>query len=393
MKQYHELLNIIKEKGSYKEAAREGMPGTLSRFGHQFRIDLTDGFPLLTTKKLSFKNIVVELLWFLRGDTNIKYLIDNGCNIWNEDAYNYYVKQCNKNKPVATPPMDYDIFVEFIKKGYPVTNMPDSSYILGDCGFQYGRVWRHWESGKEISIREGFYDNGEIKWKFGKETTDQLAKVIENIKTKPYDRRKVITAVDPAHDEDLALYWCHCLFQFNCRKLSISDRFHLKHNYGDNEEFSFHPNSWDKNSQNNYHKQLSSIGVPEYYLDCQLYQRSADVFLGVPYNIASYALLTHIISKICNMIPGEFIHTFGDVHIYDNHIEQVNEQLKRDYNKYKLPTLKISKDAEELLSCNSTSIGELNGILYALQIEDFSVEGYESYPTIKGELSTGLKKS
>lgn len=372
MKQYLDLLKNIKENGTNKPAARQGMPGSRSYFGYQFRHNLQGGFPLLTTKKMFWKGIVTELLWFLKGDTNIKYLVDNGVNIWNEDAYNYYIKKC---KEVGHPsPMNFESFINSIKNQESIYLGGNNHYKGGDCGFQYGRVWRDWEK------YEGQY--------FGKRDyftqIDQIANVINSLKTSPEGRRHIVTAIDPAHQDDLALYWCHALFQFNCRPISYSERMDIfmkrfptyvnDPNYKEGQG----PERFDENLTITYN-------IPKYYLDCQLYQRSADAVLGVPFNIASYALLTHIIAKIVNMVPGEFIHTFGDVHIYDNHWDAVEEQLSREPRA--LPTLKFS----ELMQWDKAT-DDLTGFFDACGEWEFDLQGYNPHPAIKAELSTGLIK-
>mgnify|MGYP001574818716 CR=1 FL=1 len=423
MKQYLQLLEDIKEKGCYKPAAREGMPGTQSLFGYQFRHNLQDGFPLLTTKKMYWKGIVVELLWFLRGDTNIKYLIDNGVNIWNQDAYNYYCKIAKVNdgeclniilQPVSnktstrTPNKEdidcysmflYEEFIEKIKSTLKEHLPSYKNYKLGDCGYQYGRVWRNWNYNHgpsvvlevashlsqydAITLKKQFYNamssskaivvnsnDCEIKYKQG--NIDQIKVLIEGLKNNPESRRHIVTAIDPAHENDLALYWCHCLIQFNCRPLTNDQRLDL-----------MEQDTVEKYSDDmDYLDNLMEVNkVPKYYLDCQLYQRSADVVLGVPFNIASYALLTEILAKICNMIPGEFIHTFGDVHIYDNHKEAVEEQLKRTQTE--LPTLELNSDYlwEGVLEDNFN----YNWLMEALV-------NYNSQEAIKAKLSTGMIK-
>lgn len=329
MKQYLQLLKDVQEKGTHKDAARENMPGTTSLFGYQFRHNLSNGFPLLTTKKLSFKNIVIELLFFLQGQNNIKYLIDHNCNIWNQDSFNFYIKKCNEQKLERR--LNYDQFVECIKKSKSLDELIYHSilnsdqdcvslipkrYVLGDLGKQYGHQWRKY--------------NGYV---------DQIKELITGLKNTPESRRHIITAWNPTDLNDMSLHPCHAFVQFNCRKLS-----------------------------------------EKYYLDCQLYVRSNDLFLGAPYNIASYALLIHIIAKICNMIPGELVYTIGDAHIYDNHLEAVEEQLKRE--PLKLPTLELSDDInwEECLN---------EGFNYNCIME--SLVGYESHSAIKAELSTGMK--
>jgi thymidylate synthase len=395
MKQYHDHLKAILDKGTKKRASREGMPGSKSLFGYQNEYDLSKGFPILTTKKISFKNIVVELLWFLRGDTNIKYLVDNGCNIWNEDAYNYYCKLASKNTdsdwnniympvnnkrgergldipdPDAYSMFTFEEFIDVLKKrAMPnlVVRFSAQGYTLGDCGFQYGKVWRAWDDGYILNLIET-----RISY-----TIDQMAKVIKSLKEAPEGRRHIVTAIDPRHDEDLALYWCHCMFQFNTRELTMYQRLDLLAAdlaEDDDLEYGY------EDAPSDIEPYLTKMKVPRYALDCQLYQRSADMFLGVPYNISSYALLTHIIAKICNMVPGRFIHTFGDSHIYDNHMDQVKEILSRDSDKYPLPKLTI-RDVQCLV----------NGKPELLEVEDFFLEGYQSYPAIKAELSTGMKK-
>lgn len=378
MQQYLELLKAIKEKGTYKPAAREGMPGTQSLFGYQFRHDLADGFPALTTKKLFWKGVVVELLWFLKGDTNIKYLVDNGVNIWNEDAYNYYCLYLKKKHHGMVEPMGLDKFIENVKNG-STSIAGDYQFKMGDCGFQYGKVWRSWPTGEMTTIGLATYTNADGSTGTYTErrnvVVDQIHSLIERLIKNPESRRHIVTAIDPAHDTDLALYWCHAMFQFNCRPLTFEQKL-----------------DWAKRQPNVEMENLAiteaaySEACPKYYLDCHLYQRSADVVLGVPFNIASYALLTHILAEICNMIPGEFIHTFGDVHIYDNHVEAVETQLSRTPTS--LPRLSMNTEFWN----PENSLSNLSSILSGLEIDDFQLLDYHPQPSIKAELSTGLKK-
>lgn len=370
--QYLILLNKILTEGTKKPGARKGMPGSLSLFGYQFRHNLQHGFPLLTTKKLHWKGIVTELLWFLRGDTNIKYLVDNGVNIWNEDSYRYYVQIASQNTDETWNDIYHDnedgtyrmfTYEEFvdIMKNENVELRQSHDYVLGNCGFQYGKVWRRWRS--PHMAEDGTYVKGK---------TDQISNLIKGLKNNPESRRHIVTAIDPAHDQDLALYWCHAMFQFNCRPLSWEEKLQWAMRQPDVE------------MENLYITEAaSSERCPKYYLDCHLYQRSADVFLGVPYNIASYGLLTHIISRICNMIPGDFIHSFGDVHIYDNHIDQVKEQLTRQPKE--TPSLKFLKTNKFWETFNVDLFSHLDP-------SDFVIENYNPHPAIKAKLSTGLKK-
>jgi len=328
MKQYLDLLKAIQEHGAHKPAARENMPGSQSLFGYQNRYDLADGFPAVTTKKLAWKSVVTELAWFLKGDSNIKFLIDNGCNIWNEDAYQFHKRLW----PEAMVNTTIDRFIQEVKKGGGITS-------AGKMGYQYPKTWRNLDG------------------------NDQIANLIHGLRNNPESRRHVVAAIDPYHsaDKDVAVYPCHSMFQFNCRPTDLA---FITHWYDENRHF-------------------EEGDCPEYTLDCQLYQRSADSVLGVPFNIASYSLLTHIIAKMCNMIPGDFIHSFGDAHIYDNHKEAVKEQLSRAPGS--LPTLKINSGNKNWQYLTIDEV--VNSIDLDLT---FTLENYNPQPAIKAKLSTGL---
>jgi len=282
MKQYHDLVNHILDEGIQK-GDRTGT-GTLSVFGYQMRFDLSKGFPMVTTKKLHLKSIIYELLWFLKGDTNIAYLQENGVRIWNEWA--------NEN---------------------------------GDLGPVYGHQWRNWNS----------------------EEIDQITEVVETLKNNPNSRRMLVSAWNPSVLPDTrksfaenvangkaALPPCHAFFQFYV--------------------VPGNPDAEDKRPR----------------LSCQLYQRSADVFLGVPFNIASYALFTMMVAQVCDYAPGDFVHTFGDAHIYNNHIEQLNLQLSREIRN--LPTMKLNPEVRDLFS---------------FTFDDFTLENYDPHPHIKGAVA------
>ena len=298
MKQYLELLSRIKNEGIVK-SDRTGT-GTRSVFGHQMRFDLAEGFPLLTTKKVFLKGIIHELLWFLAGDTNIKYLVDNGVHIWDNDAYRYYGELCSAHN---IAPISKEKFLLAASEQRP---SPIESYAYGDLNHVYGYQWRSWPK-----------DNGEA--------IDQIKQVIETIKHNPDSRRMIVSAWNVAEVEDMALPPCHVLFQFY---------------------------------------------VANGKLSCQLYQRSADTFLGVPFNIASYALLTMMIAQECGLQAGEFVHTLGDTHLYLNHMEQVDEQLSRTPRR--LPTMRINPDVKSV---------------FDFRYEDFTLEGYDPYPAIKAPMS------
>ena len=263
MKQYLELLARVMDEG-VDRSDRTGT-GTRGVFGHQMRFNLSDGFPMVTTKKLHLKSIVHELIWFMAGDTNVKYLQDNGVKIW--DAW-----------------ADED----------------------GDLGPVYGKQWRRWETADGSVI-------------------DQLNNVVEAIKKNPYSRRHIVSAWNPGEVDEMALPPCHCLFQFH---------------------------------------------VADGKLSCQLYQRSADIFLGVPFNISSYALLTHMVAEACGLEAGDFVHSFGDAHIYSNHFDQVKKQLSRDPRP--LPKLTLSKSVESL---------------YDYKFSDIEITSYDPHPHIAGKVA------
>lgn len=276
---YLDLISYVRDHGS-KKGDRTGT-GTRSHFGAQLRFDLNDGFPLLTTKKVHFKSIVYELLWFLQGDTHVQYLQDNGVRIWNEWATAEQTAKFNRPE--------------------------------GELGPVYGHQWRNYGASKKA---DGSYNQDGV---------DQIQELIDTIKTNPNSRRLIVSGWNPAEATQVALPPCHTLFQFF---------------------------------------------VAEGKLSCQLYQRSADLFLGVPFNIASYALLTHMVAQVCGLGVGEFIWTGGDCHIYDNHIEQVNEQLSR--SQYALPSLSLNPDIDDI---------------FGFSFEDIKVENYQSHPTIKAQVA------
>ena len=361
MKQYQDLQKKILLLGTKKPAAREGMPGTTSLFGHQMRFDLKEGFPIVTTKEINFKHIVTELLWFLKGDTNIKFLIDNDCNIWNEDAYNYYLK---KLKGGTKEPLTFKQFVKKVKEG---DNIEHEGYRLGDCGKQYGWLWRNLSHTVTTQV-------GSIH-----QEIDQLKELIQGLIENPMGRRHIINAWNPSTLDDMALHPCHVLVQFNCRPLTVEQQEALV------------PAGTPEHL-------FSSIfnAMPRYYLDCQMYQRSADTFLGVPYNISSYSLLTILLCNLLNMVPGDFIHTFGDAHIYDNHLSQTNVQLQRKPKT--LPKLEWSQEITNVFKNlkvddidNEMRILLIIEILETIEIEDIKLKGYFPDPKIPAKLSTGLK--
>jgi thymidylate synthase len=302
MKQYLDLLRHVLENG-HEKGDRTGT-GTLSVFGYQTRYNLSEGFPLLTTKKMATRAIFHELLWFLTGDTNIKYLADNDVHIWDEWPFQDYLKA---NHLTEKFPMYSEAWLEE-KKRFIEQIKTDTLFAKewGDLGPVYGRQWRRWEG-----------PDGE--------TYDQIGKLVDMIKTNPNSRRLIVSGWNVPFIEKMALPPCHTLFQFY---------------------------------------------VNEGKLSCQLYQRSADVFLGVPFNIASYALLTHMIAQVCDLQVGDFVHTFGDLHLYLNHLDQAKEQLTREPKP--LPTLTLNPAIKRLED---------------FTIEDIVIENYDPHPAIKAPIA------
>jgi thymidylate synthase len=338
-KQYTDLLQDILDNGITKKD-RTGT-GTISVFGRQIRHKMSEGFPLLTTKKMAWKTMVVELLWFLRGDTNIKFLVNNGCNIWNGDAYKNYISKTNEYK--GDWPDTMDEFIERIKT--------DDKFAKkwGELGPIYGEQWRSWGEWSTIDVPKKVLKPG----------IDQIQNLINDLKTNPDSRRLLVSAWNPADLDSCVLPPCHYGFQVYTRELSHKERCDL---FG-------HNDSLDRDYS--YSKWLDDNGYPKRAISLMWNQRSVDTFLGLPFNIASYGLLLEIIAKAVNMVPDELIGNLGDVHLYSNHIEQAKEQIGRE--PFELPTLRIAS-------------GPLDDIAHH-EIMDFDILNYQSHPTIKAPLS------
>ncbi|MBO0419017.1 MAG: thymidylate synthase [Vagococcus fluvialis] len=312
-KDYLDLARKIMNEGNEKHD-RTGT-GTKSIFGAQIRFDLSKGFPLLTTKRVPFSLIKSELLWFLQGNTNIKFLLEHNNHIWDEWAFERYIKSADYTGPDMTDfgrralkdPEFNDLYQAELKNFCDKILTDDNfAKTYGELGNIYGSQWRNWKT------TQG-------------ETIDQLQDVINTIKTNPDSRRLIVSAWNPEDVPSMALPPCHTLFQFY---------------------------------------------VADGKLSCQLYQRSADLFLGVPFNIASYALLTHLIAHETGLKVGDFVHTFGDTHLYLNHMDQINEQLSREIREF--PTLELNKDKQSI---------------FDFEMEDIKVVGYEPHPTIKAPIA------
>ena len=367
-KQYQALLQDILDNGVTK-MDRTGT-GTLSLFGRQIRHKMSDGFPLLTTKKLHWKSIVGELLWFLKGDTNIKWLVGNGISIWNGDAYKNYLKQYEKDKkhgvkyednPKHDRPFNREEFINWIK------NVDEFAKIYGELGPIYGAGWRSTQH------------NGKI--------IDQISNAIHLLKTNPDDRGIIVSAWNVGELDNMVLRPCHYGFQVYTRELSYEERCDI-----------FKPNTKNfRTETNSYIKDLNikimnDCEIPTRAISLMWNQRSVDTFLGLPFNIASYGLLLEIIAKAVNMVPDELIGNLGDTHLYLNHIEQAKEQLNRE--PYPLPSLNINtewwpREGEEG-PLNAISIFEGfkdDSFCRCLLEEDIQLGNYLSHPSIKAPLS------
>lgn len=368
-KQYKELLNKILTEGREKKS-RAG--DTIGIFGAQLRFNLQEGFPLLTTKKVHFNGILHELLWFLSGSSNIKYLVDNNVNIWNVDAYRSY-----KNTSVDNIRLDdlvpNDLYIPEPTEG----NKPFSHLTLelfvsqlrssnefanrwGELGEgTYGGMWRAFPYAEPYELPRGCSHDGPRKGVVRK-TVDQISKLIHTLKTNPDSRRAIVSAWHPYWAEHCCLPPCHTLFQFHSEELTNHERNMILMGAGPSAAV-----AWDDS-------ELDSKGVPKRRLNCQLYQRSCDVPLGGPYNIASYSLLTHLIAKSVGTIAGDFVWSIGDAHIYTNQIEGIKEQLSREPRA--LPTLVLDPSVKDI---------------FDFKAEHIRIEGYDPHPAIKIPLSVG----
>ena len=378
-KQYTDLLQDILDNGTRK-MDRTGT-GTISVFGRQIRHKMSEGFPLLTTKKMAFKTMVTELLWFLRGDTNIKFLVDNNCHIWDGDAYKNYCKTYPdvektfqyEGSNIEVRKMTQEEFINEIKTD------DEFAKRFGDLGKIYGHQWRNWGGKKEKYQQQRSYGGsfgGPTHVEYGGLVEydvpgiDQIQNLITDLKTNPDSRRILVSAWNPADLPNQVLPPCHYGFQVYTRELSFDERVeYFKKTY---------PDKWDEyeSPKDNF----SWYNIPTRAISLMYNARSQDLPLGTPFNISSYALLLEIIGKMVNMVPNELIANMGDCHIYLNQIDGVKEQLTRE--PYPLPTLKHMKTDEFYKSLSSDL-----SLLTHLDNTDFVVENYQSHPTIKMPLS------
>ena len=362
-KKYQELLKDILESG--KEKGDRTGTGTISVFGRQIRHKMSEGFPLLTTKKMSFKTIVTELLWFLRGDTNIKFLVDNGCHIWDGDAYKGYERRCEIHK---VEPMEKEKFISAIKLGtckesHFIPNL--TGYNLGDLGPIYGKQWRKWvrkTTRDEKIVEPGVYET----------SIDQISNLINELKTNPDSRRLMVNAWNVGELDQMVLPPCHYGFQVYTRELSDEERINWWNKEVEPGDYRSSIYTKEEADENN---------VPTRAISLMYNARSQDVPLGTPFNLASYGLLLTIIAKEVNMIPDELIANMGDCHIYLNQIEGAKEQLTRD--PYPLPKL-LGKDEYHYLMDLDISFSEK---IDQFKHDFWKLENYQSHPSIKIPLS------
>ena len=400
-KQYQELLQDIIDNGVEKKD-RTGT-GTISVFGRQIRHKMSEGFPLLTTKKMPFKTIITELLWFLQGNTNIKYLVDNNCHIWDGDAYKNYCNQIPEYSKQFT--MSKEEYIEKIKTD------DEFAKKWGELGPIYGKQWRNW-----MGFHEGQHDilkvvNGVEQHKDYLVGKDQIWNLINDLKTTPDSRRLMVNAWNVGELDQMVLPPCHYGFQVYTRELNLDERIDI-----------YNSGKVPMNQSSDYfHEHMDSYDIPRRAISLMWNQRSVDTFLGLPFNIASYGLLLEIIAKEVNMVPEELIGNLGDVHLYSNHIEQAKEQIGRKYTheertellKQAMGEENYNKAVDELMPFGGglTEYYDLHKIPYMTRepyklprlkfspcpitgidmeyqsISQFQIENYESHPTIKAPLS------
>jgi thymidylate synthase len=369
-KRYQDLLEDILDNGVVK-TDRTGT-GTISVFGRQIKHKMSQGFPLLTTKKVSFKTMVTELLWFLKGNTNIKYLLENDCHIWTGDAYKRYreTKEIKRQYNNCGDVADVQEFEEMILQDDEFAN------DFGDLGPIYGKQWRRWREG-EYTTPLGL--DGPSIWKEG---IDQIQNLINELKKNPDSRRLMVSAWNVGELDQMVLPPCHYGFQVYTRKLTGEERWDLlKKKVGDEK---FKSMVYDiAPFGGGLSEELQSCRIPERAISLMWNQRSVDTFLGLPFNIASYGLLLEILGREVNMMPEDLIGNLGDVHLYSNHIEQAKEQLDREPYK-NLPTLNFSP---LVLAQFEHHRDTFDGFINSLQPHQILLEGYESHPPIKAPLS------
>ena len=377
-KQYQALLQDILDNGVRKMDRTS--TGTISVFGRQIRHKMSEGFPLLTTKKMAWKTMVTELLWFLRGDTNIKYLVDNGCHIWDGDAYKRYLIEDAKYMTRGSMESWKEKGFHLSKEEFIERIKTDSEFAAewGELGPIYGKQWRNW-------VGYGSNAQGSISSsiQFGK--IDQITNLIRDLKENPDSRRLMVSAWNVGEIDSMVLPPCHYGFQVWTRELSFVERCKIQIDRLDG-IYSSEKDIFIKSSIDEVKLMtLNKNNIPTRAISLMWNQRSVDTFLGLPFNIASYALLLEIIAKEVNMIPDELIGNLGDVHLYSNHVEQAKEQIGRE--PMELPRLLLGKGPMEIVDWYNTEFSVLIENLDLHKDTCFELEGYQSHPSIKAPLS------
>jgi thymidylate synthase len=379
-KQYQQLLQDIIDYGVEKKD-RTGT-GTKSIFGYTIRHKMSDGFPLLTTKKVAFKTMVTELLWFLKGDTNIKYLVDNDCHIWDGDAYKNYLNNHTEDSSYRVAYFDEEVkFRPYTSEEF-INNIKSNDAFAkqwGELGSIYGKQWRNWTIKTLI-------DPNTFEYPY----VDQIQNLINNLKTNPDSRRLLVSAWNVAELDQMVLPPCHYGFQVYTRELSFEERASRSYLYSklptqtDMPTLSSFVADILPTDENGWSNLFDEFNIPTRAISLMWNQRSVDTFLGLPFNIASYGLLLEIIAKVVNMVPDELIGNLGDTHLYLNHIEQAKLQTSRDT--FELPKLNINTEFWQTES-GECGVGPLNTNLQGFEIDDFQLENYQSHPSIKAPLS------
>jgi thymidylate synthase len=381
---YQALLEDILHWG-VKKTDRTGT-GTISVFGRQIRHNMKDGFPLLTTKKMAWKTMVTELLWFLRGDTNIKFLVDNGCHIWDGDAYKNYGKKVIRDKDILNYLKSYSQDTNgvptielYSKDEFTNRIKTDDEFAKkwGELGPIYGKQWRDWNGKDEVNLTNERDENGYLKFEKNHIAgVDQIQTLINELKSNPDSRRLMVSAWNVGELNQMVLPPCHYGFQVYTRKLSLKERYSIA-------KYDWPPDGLHNVAIN----RLEQQNIPRRAISLMWNQRSVDTFLGLPFNIASYGLLLEIIAKEVNMVPDELIGNLGDVHLYSNHIEQAKEQILR--TPYELPKVKITERNWYMHESVKEHLGEkkFNEKIMSYRPDCFELIGYESHPSIKAPLS------
>ena len=360
-KQYQDLLQTILDYGVEKKD-RTGT-GTKSIFGYTIRHNMSEGFPVLTTKKMAWKTMVTELLWFLRGDTNIKFLVDNGCHIWDGDAYKNYLIEDAKILPNMSKEKMTELGFRLTKEEFINKIKTDDEFAKkwGDLGPIYGKQWRSWEKTQSYKVHEGG-DDYSIEYR--QSPIDQIQNLINDLKTNPDSRRLMVNAWNVGELDQMVLPPCHYGFQVYTRELSLEERARLTINTPEYRNY----------SEQQWKEYIETTSVPKRAISLMWNQRSVDTLLGLPFNIASYGLLLTILAKEVNMVPDQLIGNLGDTHLYLNHLEQAKEQIGRE--PFELPTLNQFPTYEgSRLSIESYVVG------------DFTLKDYQSHESIKAPLS------